>query len=196
MVQHKVATWVFYLFVIINAIINCGESATPVVSTQLLLPPVFRSITNNLSPSSTILAFSKLETNFELSNSYSNSFDPDIISVMATYRHEASGKLINTNCFFTQNYSSTLGDFKTSYTPGPYFWSCRFTPQLLGSWSYFLSAQDSSGTGHSSTMTFSCPGERPSFGFIKISPGSRYFISTKTNTTFFPIGENVCWWDS
>ena len=53
-------------------------------------------------------------------------------------------------------------------------WRCRYAPDQIGAWSYFIKAQDRMGTGQSGVGSFSVV-PSSSHGFVKVAPDTRYF---------------------
>ena len=66
------------------------------------------------------------------------------------------------------------GNKEWFYPTSNYLWKVRFAPHKTGRWSYYLTAQDGSGSIQSQTMQFDVT-TSDSHGFIKVSKDTRYF---------------------
>ena len=84
------------------------------------------------------------------------------------------------------------------YPQGTPVWSVRFAPNQVGTWSYRLSAQDSSGTIQSAIQTFSVV-DSSSHGFVKVSSNDTRYFEFDDGTYFPGLGYNMNWnhisWD-
>jgi len=80
-------------------------------------------------------------------------------------------------------------------TPGKSMWLCRFSPDTVGTWSFQVNATEF-GNNSASTQerTFTVVKGSSSLGFIRISEvDPTYFQYEGDGSTYFPIGENLCW---
>ncbi len=75
-------------------------------------------------------------------------------------------------------------------------WHVRFTPEELGTYQYYLTAQDGSGTGRypaSGALSFPVnTSSRP--GFVGISPKDSRFMAYENGAPYIPIGAGRQWW--
>ncbi|MBI4327284.1 MAG: DUF5060 domain-containing protein [Chloroflexi bacterium] len=125
----------------------------------------------------------------------SNPFDPETISVEATFT-APSGTNAAVPGFWYQRYSRSLSNNKESVSPqGPPEWRVRFTPEESGDFvmtvSITLNGQPS-GSPVSIGFDVLTNALTAATGFITIAPNKQYFAAR--NGKAFPlVGENVCW---
>jgi hypothetical protein len=71
-------------------------------------------------------------------------------------------------CFYYQPVNANL------VATGSADWRCRYAPDQVGTWSYFVKVQDPAGSGQSGAGSFTV-GSSASHGFVKVAPDNRYF---------------------
>lgn len=155
-------------------------------------------------PSSVDL-FGLCEISFKLSATYSNPYDPDIISVYAVFTGPDNSSY-TVNAFYYEDY--TFQKHNTGYevaTHNSLFdgWRIRFTPDKVGTWTFMITATDINGNLNRPFLnvnyTFSCTSVSNADGFISkansrflkrdiVRNGQRQFHS------FFPIGPDIAWY--
>ena len=148
---------------------------------------------SGVSFNSTILqTYQKLEVTFNLSNTYSNPFDPNIIEVWAEVTEPTGGTPLYVPGFYYQDYSIDTTNQKVDPS-GSAVWKVRFTPWKIGSYSLVLKAKDSGGTTVSSSYTFSVSAAAAdASGFLKVNAAlaTKYFTDSHTNKAAFIVGFN------
>jgi hypothetical protein len=161
------------------------------------------SITNVQSNSNSIPRYEKFELTFQLSTLATNLFYPfdasppagipasQGISVDATFT-APDGRTYLQPAFIYQYFDDrSVGNNEWFYPKNQFDWKVRFSPNLIGNWSVYLTAKDSTGT----TTTLNNPinftvTNSTNHGFIKVSPDPRYF--EYTDGTYFPaLGYNL-----
>ena len=180
----------------------------------LLLGIAFKSycqpqIINPTFPSSVDL-FDLFEVSFTMGASYSNPYDPDIISIYALFI-APDNTTYRVNAFYYEDYEFQkiiVGDDyyeKVSDSLNNIGWRIRFTPTNTGNWKFRIYARDSSGAitqmpnNGTKSYNFYCNSVTNAEGFISkansrylqqdvVKNGHRYFHS------FFPVGLNIAWY--
>lgn len=166
-----------------------------------------------MSPSfpSSVSLFDKFEVSFTMGASYSNPYDPDVISVYAIFTAPGGTDTYTVNAFYYEDYSFHKiivgNDYyeKVSDSLNNVGWRIRFTPTQIGTWKFRIIAKDTSGAmaqmpnDGSRNYYFSCTSIENGVGFISkantrflkrdvVKSGVRQFHS------FFPIGPNIGWY--
>ena len=150
------------------------------------------NITNVSANKTTLAQYDKFEVSFLLSQNFTNPYDPDQVSVEATFTHPSGNKTKiygfyyePYTIYFKQN-DSYLHFNKT----GNGLWKVRFTPQEIG--------------GYTGTLKVVTPDYGiattpiPSFlvtastnpGFIKVSSSGKYLVF-QNGSFFYPVGQNI-----
>ncbi|GMK44525.1 hypothetical protein PghCCS26_16530 [Paenibacillus glycanilyticus] len=132
----------------------------------------FSNVTMNTSNPA---MYDKYEMTFNLSSTYTNPFNPDEVSVNATIT-TPSGTV-----------ESVPGFYKSNSSPN---WAIRYSPRQAGVHSVVLSVTDASGTGTSSTYTFTAGGPGSNRGFMT-AQGDRFVDSFGSQLTL--LGTNFAW---
>jgi hypothetical protein len=75
-------------------------------------------------------------------------------------------------------------------------WHVRFTPEEVGTYQYYLTAQDASGTGRypSSGAASFAVGNATGKGFVRTSAEDSRFMAYEDGTPYIPIGAGRQWW--
>jgi hypothetical protein len=151
-------------------------------------------------PNHQIPSYSKFEIKFNLTDTaFTNPyfpFDPapppgvipeEGISVEAKFLPPGQSDWTNAKtlpCFYYQPMEELGSGNALSFVPlGSPDWRCRFTPNIIGNWSYRLNAHDAGGTTQSQTQTFSVFGSDAK-GFIKVSQTDPRFFEFSDGTPF------------
>lgn len=145
------------------------------------------------------------EVSFNLGD-YPNPYDPDVIDVYAVF-HSPEGKTFRVNGFYFEAYNFTEKD---GYEVAARFgdgdgWKVRFTPDMVGDWSFEIHAEDRGGSVSMSSfngkrMVFKCSGTNAE-GFVR-KANSKYlkreaFVDGQRQYhSFYPVGPNVAWYAS
>ena len=170
----------------------CGGFSQPQINT-----PSFPSSVN---------LFDKFEVSFTLGNSYSNPYDPNVISIYAML-YSPDGHVFRADAFYFEDYTFGWESKHEIVTDSleDYGWRIRFTPNQVGTWRFTITGTDANGTSSIpsnvlKTYVFTCNAVTNADGFISkanskflkrevVKNGQRQFRS------FFPIGPNVAYYD-
>lgn len=167
-----------------------------------------------ISPSfpATVDLFDKFEVSFTMGTTYSNPYDPDVISIYAEFFSPDNSSLYTVDAFYYEDYT-----FQKIVVGNDYYedvldslnnvgWRIRFTPNCTGNWRFRIIAKDASGLSVQMPnngfrfYSFSCSSVANADGFIsmanirymkrdEVKNGNRQFHS------FFPIGPDVAWYN-
>lgn len=130
---------------------------------------------------------------------YTNPFDPDEVSIDAILTGP-KGQQLTIPVFWCAPYTwqeSSEPDVTpvAGLQPG---WRLRIAPTAPGKWSMMVRVRDHSGTAASEQVAFQVAVAAPkAHGFLRRSTGAghaRYF-EFSDSTSYFPVGENICWAD-
>lgn len=166
-----------------------------------------------MSPSfpSSVSLFDKFEVSFTMGASYSNPYDPDVISVYAIFTAPGGTDTYTVNAFYYEDYSFHKiivgNDYyeKVSDSLNNVGWRIRFTPTQIGTWKFRIIAKGANGAmaqmpnNGPRNYSFTCTSVENGDGFISkantrflkrdvVKNGVRQFHS------FFPIGPNIGWY--
>lgn len=120
-----------------------------------------------------------------------NPFDPAEAAVQARFL-SPRGHTVTIDGFWYQGFTRTLQSGREALQPqGPPEWRIRFTPELMGTWAYVVTARDRDGTRVSSQHTFRVIAPRADHPGFVVTAG-RYFGWTRGGT-LFPVGENLAY---
>lgn len=155
--------------------------------------------------------FDLFEISFTLGNTYSNPYDPDTIQVYAVF-YGPNDTIFKADAFYYEDYTfqkvTTGLDYyeKVSDSLNDVGWRIRFTPTIVGNWSFTITAEDIHGSvtipnNGARRYHFVCSSVNEANGFISkantrylkrdvVKNGQRQFES------YFPIGPNIAWYDS
>ncbi len=151
--------------------------------------PTIGTVTANAG---SVPQYSKFELTFPITTWATNLFDPNQISVSATFTGP-SGQTYVINGFAYQNYTrSGSVNGQTLSASGPVVWKVRFAPPVTGIWSYSLSATDTGGTSTQPGGTFQATAGS-NHGFVSVSSFDARYFTFSDGTAFFPVGENMTW---
>lgn len=160
---------------------------------------------DSLSFPNSVNLFDKFEVSFVLLNSYSNPYDPEVISVYATF-YSPDGHIYRADAFYFEDYVFGWGNRHEIVTDSLKHvgWRIRFTPNQVGTWRFTMTGTDVNGTSYipnngPKTGYFICNAVNNADGFISkanskflkrevVKNGQRQFHS------FFPIGPNIAWY--
>lgn len=161
-------------------------------------------ITNITYPTSVGL-FGLYEISFSL-GSYINPYDPQVIDVYAVFSGPDNSTHI-VNGFYYEGYTFQLtgGYENATAVPASNGWRIRFTPEVLGGWTFAIHAKDSGGETiiQSSSvirLSFTCLPVTEADGFISVA-NTRFLKrdvvrnGQRNEHSFFPVGPNIAWYD-
>ena len=165
-----------------------------------------------ISPSfpNTIGLFDLFEVSFTMGDSYTNPYDPTVISIHAVFVSPDNDST-RVEAFYYEDYTFEKVVFGNRYYEGVsdslshIGWKIRFTPTCTGNWKFRLFAKDTNGEVTLPSegwrdYSFCCTSIDDGEGFISkansrflrrdiVKNGVRQFRS------FFPIGPNLAWYD-
>lgn len=151
--------------------------------------PVIGTVTANAA---SVAQYTKFELTFPITTWATNLFDPNQISVSATFT-APSGQTYVINGFAYQNYTrSGSVNGQTLTASGSVVWKVRFAPPATGTWSYSLTATDTGGTSTQPGGTFQVT-TGSNHGFVTVSSFDARYFAFSDGTAFFPVGENMTW---
>ncbi|TVR73098.1 MAG: PKD domain-containing protein [Marinilabiliales bacterium] len=132
----------------------------------------------------------KVEGVFQLTKTYSNPYDPDIVKVDAEII-PPDGESYFMPAFY---YIKSVPDEAGLWVNDPNFqcWKVRFTPQQEGTYQIIIHLEDEDGQFTSETyelMVFSSQNK----GFVYLDPDLKNYYRHSTGEHYLPIGENVAW---
>lgn len=147
-------------------------------------------------PGDEIPLWGRFESRLDLPVPEGNPYDPDEISVDATFV-APDGRSFSVPCFVTRDFRRELsGGFERLSPSGDPEWRVRFSPEQAGSWSWRWQAVSRGGVTGSGWFRFQVGRAAPDrHGGVRVAgPGSRY-LEFRDGTPFFAVGENLCWYD-
>jgi hypothetical protein len=133
------------------------------------------------------------ELSFSLPRIYSSPYDPDQISIMASF-DPPQGETMSVPGFYMRPYSDLCVENCASENLAPIRsgeWHVRFTPNQVGTWRYSITVQDTAGARTFRQGSFEVvPSGNP--GYVRVSGNGRYF-TFDSGSAYFPVGENLAW---
>jgi len=139
-----------------------------------------------------------LEETLPIAVEADNPFDPGEVRVDVELR-EPGGRLLHVPAFVYQGFDQTRrSDGGETLTPaGAREWRFRFTPTRPGEWRWRWQRTTAAGVETGAWERFVvAPNADPSrHGFARRSKDPRY-LAFDDGTPFFPVGENLAWYDS
>lgn len=156
---------------------------------------------SNISSPTQVGLYGLYEVSFNMSPSYSNPYDPAIIDAYALFQGP-DGQQFKVNAFYFEDYSfSNNTGYEVATPTGTSGWRIRFTPNLVGTWTFTIRAKDyqSNVIVVTSQRQFTCNNTNNSTGFIS-KANNRYLKQTKVvngqnkDALYFPVGPNISWY--
>lgn len=142
----------------------------------------------------TVGQYEKFELSFNLSRTYSNPFDPEVVRVTGHFIRPDNTE-VTVPGFFYQGYLRRMEKGAEKLLPmGRSQWKIRFAPRQVGAYHYFVEVHDSQ-TGDSAPLRsemnrFECtPSDRS--GFVRISDRDRFYFELDDDSFYYPIGHNI-----
>ena len=133
------------------------------------------------------------QVRFDLSESYSNPYDPDVIKIDGLIIQPGWDTLM-IPCFYYQDFIVNPGSYETYTASGAPEWRMRYTPVESGAHYLILKAADSTGIYLDSPRQFTVLGASAP-GFVRRDPIETLYFQFEDNSTYIPVGHNVCWDD-
>ncbi len=144
-------------------------------ASQNLTPTVRVSEVN----SETIGLYEKFEIIVSIEQvSYLNPYDPDQIDLQA-YFTAPSGKIWKIFGFWD--------DYQNAQQ-----WKVRFSPDEIGTWTYYLTVRDKSGTGQSSSYKFTAI-QSNYHGWVQLNPQNPHYLKYADGSSFYGVGLCYPW---
>lgn len=136
--------------------------------------------------------YEKYEATFTLDTSYSNPFDLAVIDITVVITQPDSSQ-ITVPAFYYRPYE-VVGSAPEHYeNPGPVQWKIRFTPSMVGNYSYDIHINEGGSVSQFPNMsTFTCArGQRK--GFIRRDATDNHCLRYDDGAPRVNFGHNVCW---
>ncbi|KAL5516111.1 hypothetical protein EMCRGX_G001382 [Ephydatia muelleri] len=146
-----------------------------------------------LASNDVVSLYGKFETCLHLSEVYDNPFNYSEVAVFGDIGGPDGA--VTVDGFYYQNYSRTYTDGEKLTPLGTPQWCLRYSPKHVGNFTVTLAVTNASGTTVIATTSFEAVDQaiNPK-GFIGKSPNGIHF-QFQNGSTYFPVGENVCWVD-
>lgn len=170
---------------------RAGNTTTVTHSYTVQAAPAL-AITNVTEVSNTVGRFARFEAAIELSRSFTNPFDPDVIAVDVTFT-SPTGRVRVAPAFWYQPFTAS-GTFE-SYTPtGLAGWRVRFAPDEVGTHTYSViavaGAQAAAPVGGSFQATSTVRD-----GFVRVDDRNGRYLRFDSGEPYIPVGHNVAFED-
>jgi hypothetical protein len=167
--------------------------------------------------SATFNLYDEVEWTFDLSKAYVNPYyfyDPQDTpasnpSTMTWFGQDGvsvdmhltspNGKQIDVPAFWMESYSiqndtNIAGGLEVLGRRDMGHWHLRFAPSESGTYSYYITAQDKTGTGTSASGSMSITTTPENHGFVRTSPVDSRFMRFDDGTSYIPISAGHQWW--
>lgn len=138
------------------------------------------------------------ELTFDLTRSYDNPFDPDVVAVDVVFTQPAGAPAprqgeteISVPAFYYQDFvRQRLTDHAEGCTPrGRACWKARFTPLVAGRHSYTIQVRDRTGeTWESQPIEFDVAANPDFKGFLRVDPADPRYLSFTNGAFYYPVG--------
>ncbi len=168
-------------------------------------------ITNVIPQKTAVGRYEKFEVTFELTSSYDHPdyfYDPndtpsrfpnrsspygiDGVTVDAHFLPPGASSEIVVPAFWYVPYQRLRSGSEILGANGKGRWAVRFAPTVVGTYRYYLTAQDKGGNTQSSEKTFTVASSAKK-GFIRVSPRDPRYFEFETGSSFIPIGAFGTW---
>jgi hypothetical protein len=152
----------------------------------------------------------RFELGFDLSRSYANPFDPDMVSVDVDFfwhgpaedardnggrqqsvSERPARKTISMPAFYFQDFLRSRlphGGEELCLPRGKAFWMARFTPREAGVHSFVIRAKDVHGDETKTAPVFFTVEDAPFKGYIRVDPNDPRYLSFENGDFFYPVG--------
>jgi len=130
---------------------------------------------------------------FSINATPDNPFDPDEIDIKATITTSTGATYVRPAYYWIpfQDYGGRPGPAME-----PASWAVSFLPDGGGEWSIEVVAHYQGRPHILPPLYFPIEGESDRQGVIRPSPRDPRFLEFEDGTPYFPIGENMCWYDN
>lgn len=125
-----------------------------------------------------------------------NPFDDDGVTVAVDLRSPA-GDGITIDAFVYRGFTREIvGGYEHLTPTGPAQWRARFTPPSPGTWSWRWRVTDATGSHAENWAQLDVkPAAASSHGLVRRSNADSRYLRFDDGTPYFPIGENLCWYN-
>ena len=124
-----------------------------------------------------------------------NPFDPAEIALDAEIEDPA-GRVSRIPAYVHRAYDRELADGFERLTPiGDLEWRVRFTPTAPGTWRWRSVAKTRAGTETGAWQALEVGPPDGGHGFLRISPHDPRYLAHDDGTSYWALGENLCWYD-
>jgi hypothetical protein len=142
----------------------------------------------------TVTRYGKFERELVINTRGANPFDPDQIAVDAVFT-SPRGKTFTVPAYLDQAFTRSLNGNKETVTPnGAPVWRVRFTPDTVGRWTYRFHINGGGRRMDQPVETLSVTAS-DSPGFVRRSSRYTGLFAYDNGRPYFPIGENMCWFN-
>ncbi|ATC64649.1 hypothetical protein CMV30_12155 [Nibricoccus aquaticus] len=145
---------------------------------------------------SSVPAYAKAEAAITLSRTYTNPYDPDIVSVDALVTGPG-GITYTLPAFWYEPVTwetRTLGTYANFTAPSAGSWRIRLTPEAAGAWSVAIRITDTLGQTTSAAQPLQVTAATAT-GFVALDATDRQGFRFDNGDPFIPLGFNLCWND-
>jgi outer membrane protein assembly factor BamB len=159
---------------------------------------------SNLSESSSVAKYDKQEITFNVTTSATNPqlpFDPTAptgingnagVSVEGVFT-SPTGKVWVQPAFYYEIFDDQMKDGTAWFYPtGQAVWKLRFSPDEIGTWQYYIKAQDKTGVAQSGARSFTVTASS-NRGFIRASKTDPRYFEYSDGTYFPALGYNAAY---
>lgn len=161
------------------------------------VPPVVNQDFFDFAPLPTDCIYGAMcEIAFKIDAQPDNPYDPAEVAVdVEVVGH--GGYSFTGPAFYYQGF--TDNDGAPGSPDGPPEWRFRFQPATQGQWYVKVIVTTAGGRIASNLMTIEIgarPPESPWHFYVRRSAQDRRYLSFQDGTPYFPVGENMCWWNN
>jgi len=161
-------------------------------------PAAAGTVTSFAWQQSTVPLFAKAEATFQLSQTYTNPYDPALVAVDAVVTGPG-GIAYEMPAFWFEQVgweTKALGQYSnfTARVAGSGCWKLRLAPEAVGTWSVVIRVTTGLGQTTSSAYTFTATAS-PAPGFVRLDPADRQGFRFDSGAPYLPFGFNLAWQD-
>jgi hypothetical protein len=123
-----------------------------------------------------------------------NPFDPDQADVSVEFSGP-SARTAMVPAFYTQDFDGVAGPTAAIRPVGPSHWQVRFMPPVEGAWHYETKIVTDGKERSGPAGDFTCTSDPTDHGVLQVSPVDHRYLRYADGTAFYPVGENIGWYD-
>jgi len=153
--------------------------------------PAAGEVKNLAWTTDTVPVYGKAEASFDITNYYSNPFDPEVADVMVEI-WGPNQEHYEIPAFWYVPYTISSNSFSPNDDG---HWMLRFAPESEGQWTISITITDQYGSSTSNTYNVNAIDEGRK-GFIHCDPNDRQGYRFSDGSPYIPVGMNLCWNDS